>query len=551
METINTDVLIIGGGGAALRAAIEAREQDADVLVLSHSRVGYGSNTTISGGGFAAVAGPARGFNDPRDSAVQHFRDTVAGGRFLANQSLVSLVAQGANAQVSDLERFGIEFADPAGTPWLALTIDPGHTYRRTIYGRNAFGTDFTFPLRVFAIDAGVKFLEGVLVVELLLDERGTTGVLGVDREGNPMAISAGATILATGGSGQMYARNDNAPGSTGDGYVLAYEAGATLADMEFVQYYPIGLGDGTKTLFYENALNAGGRLLNSAGEDICARYGLNSSMEMTRDWTSRAMALEASASNGDEETVMLDLRGISADDLERLLPALPKAVGRGVLQFRVSPTVHFHMGGVRINERCETGIPGLFAVGEVCAGVHGANRLGGNALTELWVFGQIAGREAARMAKEHRPLIDGRSPENRVAELISHVMSRDERQRPGELQERLKKTMWWDVGLIRGHEGLERGLRDVQQLNESVRDMKVETKGDLHLAFKVRNMLTVAEMVCRSALLRKESRGAHYRSDYPERDDQNWLRNVLISKTGKEMALTTEPVNLSHISPW
>lgn len=546
-ENLTTDVLIIGGGGAGLRAAIEAKSRGCRVLLVSRPRAGYGSNTTISGGGFAAVLSPAI---DRADSVEEHFRDTVEGGHFLNRQSLVAITVEGAAQQAEDLRRFGVRYTDADASPWLALAAEPGHRHNRTIYGENAFGTDFTFPMREYAMGMGVEVLEGILVTGLIKDGDTASGAAGIDGRGKIYIIGAGAVILASGGPGAIYARNDNAAGATGDGYALAYNAGAVLQDMEFVQWYPAGLGGGKPALFYECLLcGNGGRLLNRRNEDIVEKHALTEPAWLTRDRLSLAIGLELDAGLGFGDKVCLDLTAVRGRTREILQPVLPKGAVRGENRFMVAPTVHFHMGGVRINERAETAVPGLYAAGEVCAGVHGANRLGGNALTEVWVFGTIAGREAAARAGERgiRPL-----PEDAVT---AHTGVLAERSRPGkeepaELFRSLQKIMQQKAGLVRDAAGLEQAEREIGDLRKRSRQANVSDGKSLHTALRLDSALTVAEMICRSGRLRTESRGSHYRREYPEKNDAAWLQNVLVSAGEGGMSFSQQPVDLTRFSP-
>jgi len=550
-NTISTDVLIIGGGGAGLRASIEAKQHGVDVLIVSHSRVGYGSNTTISGGAFAAVLSSSKSGGDSQDSSEQHLLDTIAGGCFLNDQPLAEITVRGAEQQVEDLYRFGVRYTTAQASPWIALSIDPGHSQLRMIYSQNSFGTDFTFPLRQYALRQGVKFLEGILITNLLKKRDRVVGAIGINVRGEVFVFAASAIILATGGLGQVYLRTDNAAGATGDGYALAYEAGAALQDMEFVQFYPTSLGTGTPALFYECLLlKTGGKLLNRCGEDIAAKHSLTEPMLLTRDRLSQAIAKELVNGLGFGGNVALDLTEVSADKLEILQPILPKGASRGERRFPVAPTVHFQMGGVKTNKKAETSVPGLYAAGEVCAGIHGANRLSGNALTEVWVFGTIAGQKAARSAKETER---GSLPRDLIAaemRRLQQVASRQNGEKAETLRQSLKEAMWHGAGIIRNAQGLKHVLEQVASLKERYHDVSVDNGRELQHALKLGNMLTASEMICRAALYRSESRGAHYRQDCPEQDNDKWLCNVLLGKKGEQMALGTEPAKLTRLSP-
>ncbi len=550
-KTITTDVLIIGGGGAGLRASIEAKEHGVDTLLVSQSRVGYGSNTSISGGAFAAVLGASEGRLDHRDNYQHHLTDTIRWGGFLSDQNLVEIMTQEAEQQAHDLSRFGVRYTTVEDSPWIALSVDPGHEHTRMVYSQNALGIDFTFPLRQYALEQGVRFVEGILITKLLKVGDRVVGATGIDAGGQVFVFSASAVILASGGLGQVYLRTDNTAGSTGDGYALAYEAGAILKDMEFVQFYPTGLGSGTPDVLYECLLlDAGGKLLNNRGEDIIAKHELKDPALLTRDRVSLAIAKEIADGLGYEGMVMLDLSEVPPDRMDILQPVLTKAARRGERQCYVAPTAHFQMGGVEINEKAESSIAGLYAAGEICAGIHGANRLSGNALIELWVFGTIAGRGAARKARETQP-----TPvrEDLIADELRRLqktVSRPQGKTLKALHRSLKEIMWHQAGVIRDAGNLEEAIKQVANLREGRGGLSAGDGRGLQQALKLDNMLTVSEMICRAALSRTESRGAHYRQDYPEPDNNKWLCNVLLTREDDQMALSTKAVKLSRLSP-
>ena len=544
-QVLHTDVLVIGGGGAGLKAAVEARERGARVTIVSQSRVGYGSNTAISGTGFAVV--PAAGRRG--DSPESHSRDTLAGGYYVNDPSLVELMVRSAERQRDALERFGVDYATARSCPWTRLTFAPGHSHDRLVYCRTPLGTDLTLPLRRFALLNSVEFVEGVLVTRLLKHRESVVGAVCLDAHGRISAIAAPATVLAAGGVGQAYSRTDNTAGSTGDGYVLAYEAGAVLQDMEFVQFHPLSLGRGAPALFYECLLGqTGGKLVNSLGEDIVSKHALDDRMLVTSDRLSRAIAVEIESGRGQDGNVVLDLSEVPPEKIDALQPVLPKAARRGERRLRVAPTAHFLMGGVRIDERTRTSVPGLYTAGEVTAGIHGANRLSGNALTDLWVFGTVAGREAAADAEEANrkrfPVEAVAAEAERLAALREEGTPVDELRRP------LTEIMWEKAGPSRAAKGLERALDTVSELQARARRISVARPRDLRDAVKLANLLKVSEMICRAALCRCESRGAHYRCDQPEQDDECWLRNILIAADGERMRLTAEPAGSSRGRP-
>jgi succinate dehydrogenase/fumarate reductase flavoprotein subunit len=377
------------------------------------------------------------------------------------------------------------------------------------------------------------------------------TGAVGIDAGGRVFTFTAPAVVLASGGLGSAYARNDNAAGATGDGYAIAWRAGAVLQDMEFVQFYPTGLGNGRPLMFYECLLlSSGGRLLNRNGEDIVEKYSLTEPMRLTRDRLSRAIALEIAGSLGIEDKVVFDLTGINKDTLELLKPVLPKSAALGERRFPVAPTTHFHMGGVRINRKAETSLSGLFAAGEVCAGIHGANRLAGNALTEAWVFGTVAGREAAMRTKETAARSQPGDELVDHTEELREIISRQKGETLEFLYQSLREIMWQKVGIIRDEAGLERALREIDHLKERCRRVFAPDGQSLRQALRLGNILTTSEMVCRAALFRRESRGAHYRQDHPHQNDNDWLCNTLITRQDERMTLGRHKVKSKKPSP-
>jgi len=538
-RTFSTDVLVIGGGGGGLRAAIEARECGARAMIVSQSRVGYGSNTAISGGAFAAVRARGSGKIDSEDTIEQHRDDTLEGGRGISDWFLVEMLVGGAEQQIDDLYRFGVRYANEETDSWIPVVFDPGHSRRRMIYGRRLFGTDFTFPLREYAAGIGVEFVEGVLITSLVKEGEHCVGAIGVTGEGMVCSFTAPATILATGGLGQAFMINDNTVGSTGDGYVLAYEAGVTLRDMEFVQFYPTALKNGRPAIYYECLIpDAGGKVLNWTDEDVAARYGLTDYMAFTRDRLSIAIAREISEGRGYDNKVILDLSAIPKETMAFLSPILPKEVHQGQLRFMITPTAHTFLGGVQIDTNCATNVPGLYGAGEACGGVQGANRLSGNALTELWVFGAIAGRNAAAHAQREKTAAHPDDTVNTEIERLQAITSDGGEESVKSIHESLKTIMWTGVGVLRNEQGLEKARGQLIELGERLKYISANDEGRLPRVIKMKNMLVVSEMVCNAALMRKESRGCHFREDFPEREEERWKTSITIAKDGETMVL-------------
>jgi len=535
---ISCDVLVIGGGGAGIRAAIAAREKGADVFIASKSRIGYGNNTFISKGVFAAATGWSNSFDSPQ----AHTKDTIEGGRYINDKRLVRKVAEGSPKQIDFLEACGVKFSRKDGK--IRVTHTPGHSYPRHVAGEHHTGRDLIIPLRNYAIKTGVRFGEGVFITRLFTSEDHIAAAAGIDHKGNFLSISANRIVIATGGFAQIYLHNNNASGMTGDGLALAFNLGLSIKDMEFVQFYPTALGKrGNRLLLYEAIIfDAKAVLKNSIGDDILVKYGLYDPLRMTRDRLSRSIMKEILDGRSISNGVLLDLSTVKEADLKRIasfLPSMKNGYKDGLI---VSPTAHFTMGGIVINEEAETTVQGLFAAGEVCSGVHGANRLGGNALAEVFVLGVIAGENAAKTAlKVKRPKFPEKEllKEERRIEASYFNGHRDEK----DLRMSLKEIMWESVGIIRNTKGVERALDTITELNSCVPDIYVRDRSALIKSLELKNMLLISEMVCRAALLRKESRGAHYREEYPQEDNDNWLKNIFIRKEGSGMKLEVVPI--------
>jgi succinate dehydrogenase/fumarate reductase flavoprotein subunit len=538
---IDADVLVIGGGGAGLRAAIAAAKHGAKVVLLSQSRAGYGNNTAIAAGRMCVVI-------KPEDSPESYFKDAMSAGRFINDQRLVQRLAEGSAGQVFELQQLGIAFSKKDGE--LIVSSVPGHSYPRCVATVKK-GLGFTLPLRAVAIASRIELMEGILITRLIGEKR-VQGAIGIDGKGNVFVINAKAVVLASGGVGQLYSRTSTAKGTTGDGYALAYDAGASLQDMEMVQFYPTGtaVGATSQVILYEFMVGqVGGTIRNSLGADILEKYGLRDTARMTRDKLAQAMMTELIEGRDIQGTLALDLSGVPEDAMRKVQDLLPTRVAADAkATLLVTPVAHFQMGGIKIGEDCSTSLPGLFAVGEVCSGVHGANRLGGNSLTEIFVFGKKAGLSAASKASE--------TPRARIAlkqiepelQRIRSLLSQDGKCLLDDLLLQIKRTMWLKAGIIRSDGGLREALADLQQIRCGLGEARIMGPRQLIDAIKLTNMVTVSEMIIRSALLRTESRGAHYRNDYDEENNAQWLSNIVLSKKDDTMVLESRPVESSRL---
>ena len=516
METHESGVLIIGGGCAALRAALEAAKSGAEVALISKGLVGFANCTYHSGGVL----------NAPKDerSREAHFKLTLRVGRGLNDRALVRKLVEDAYGRVAELRALGIR-----------MRIIKGRAY---VLGQ---GPELAKGLLRGVEEAGAHLVSKTMALRILSDGKKAFGTLCYNYEkGSFIAFFAKAIVLATGGAGAIYERSTNPLRMTGDGYVMALRAGLRLRDMEFVQFYPLTLAElrlPTKTV--PPGFAEVGKLVNSSGEDIPDKYGLTDRplAVRSRDLLSRALFSELSSG----EEVILDLRGVAEEEL-RLNPFMEgflKHLGaRRAL--RVMPACHHFMGGVVIDERCGTGLPGLFACGEVVGGIHGANRLGGNALTDCLVFGAIAGGEAARHAQESELVVDEELAEEELEEL--RLLFQEAPSKTGEpegLLRAIRALMWEEVGIARTEEGLREAISELERMEEERAPLRARPGRELMLAFEALSALEVARVIARAALAREETRGAHYRLDFPEQSEE-WVKSIVIKADGERLRLSS-----------
>jgi succinate dehydrogenase / fumarate reductase, flavoprotein subunit len=579
------DVLVIGAGGAGLRAAIEASSAGASVGLVCKSLLGK-AHTVMAEGGVAA----ALGYVEPKDNWKVHFRDTMKGGRYLNQWRMAQLHAMEAPDRVKELEEWGALFDRTADGRILQRNFG-GHKYPRLAHVGDRTGLEMIRTLQQHGIHCGMQVYMECTVTRLLTDGERIRGAFGYWREnGRFVVFHAKSVVLGTGGIGRIFRINSNSWECTGDGQALAYLAGAELMDMEFMQFHPTGMvwpPSVRGTLITEGVRGEGGTLRNKDGKRIMFDYipelyanetasteeeadqwlrestsGVSSKAKRTpdllpRDIVARAIHSEVRAGRGSPHGgVFLDIHSRrSAEDIKRKLPAMYhqfKELGDVDItkeSMEVGPTGHYTMGGIRVDpETQESRIKGLFAAGECAAGMHGANRLGGNSLSDLLVFGRIAGLHAARYAKAHvdPPSLD----EGEIAEATREALApfdRTEGPNPFLLHDDLKDKMQTYVGIIRTEEDLKKGLEHVERLKEESGRVKVEGNRHFnsawHQAVDVRNMLIVSEAMARAALARKESRGGHARDDFPDMDKGHFAKvNITLRGTGAGMEVTEAP---------
>ena len=534
-EYISCDVLVIGGGGAGLRAAIQARQGGASVLLASKSPIGLGNNTALSKAAFAAATSE----RDTSDNPDVHVGDSLEGGRFINDRRLLERMARRVVDEVSFLQSCGVSFQKDGEKIFISRA--PGHSYHRHFHGEKRQGTDFSLPMKEYASRIGVNFMERVFISRLLTKNGEPTGTVGIDREGRLLVFLARAVVLATGGLGQLYLYTNNAVGMTADGHALAFHAGAPLRDMEFVQFYPTTIG-GTRILLYEAfVFNAGAIIRNSQGEDVLLKHGLADPMVMTRDRMAQAIMREILDGNDVDGGLIIDLSPVTDENFNRLRRLLPTHTPEERREFIVSPTAHFCIGGIVTDEDTRTAIPGLFACGEVVGGAHGANRLAGNALTEAFAMGAIAGENSAPRAKETSVKKPDPAEISAEKSRLESLLGK-EAGSTVELLKSLKNVMWYQAGIIRHQSGLKEALDKIRNIRAMAGKVQVTDIKGLSRWLELDNMLLGAELISQAALERTESRGAHYREDYPN-EDPGWQANLFITNRQGKIALEKRPV--------
>lgn len=537
-ETYKTDVLVIGSGGAGCRAAIEASKYNSSVLIVSKGLSFKSGCTTLAEGGYNAAFGAV----DCEDSPEAHFEDTLKGGAYLNDPKLVRILVDESPERLIELETYGALF-DRQESGEINQRPFGGQTFRRTCFQGDRTGHEIMMALKEEVIKREIETLDEIMITSLIMDESGESviGATGISLPDSKFTVfKAKSVVMACGGAGWIYPVTSNTLQKTGDGYSLAYDAGADLLDMEQVQFHPTGMifpQSRKGVLVTEAVRGEGGKLINVNGERFMKNYDPRGELA-TRDIVSRAIYNEIREGRGTQMGgVYLDVSHLPDDVIEEKLETMLlqfQDVGVDIRKepMEVAPTAHHFMGGIMIDEHGSTTVKNLFAAGEVTGGVHGANRLGGNALADTQVFGKRAGESAAENALES----ELRSNDDFVEvekERIKNLFKGGDVY-PFEIKKELEEVMWKNVAIIRNEEGLNVALKRINELKGMLKDMRVSTvlsyNNDLLDALEVSKMLDIAELVTKSALLRRESRGAHYREDFPETND-NWKKSIVFNK--------------------
>jgi fumarate reductase (CoM/CoB) subunit A len=561
-EKLETDVLVVGGGAAGLRAAIEASENGATVTIVAKGIIGKSCVTLLA----IHSCNACFGHEDPRDSPEIFYEDTIRGGRGLCNEKLVQAMTTECQDRMIDLEKFGVNWDKKEGKYVQAQY--PGHRYPRSLYVDKKTGIAMLNALMTEVKKrSNIRLINNYFVTNLMTSDDGKViGATAIDLEtGEFKECLAKSTILATGGGMHTYEYSSGNYESTGDGFALAYRVGAKLTDMEFVQFFPTQMyyprsirgTAGPSSIRY--SIHA--KLFNSTGERFMRKYSPEYMELDTRDNLTRAIWMEIKAGRSSPHGgVWLDCSYLPNRIIDY---AVQQAFGGWMFQgvpmlefgldirevpLEVGPTAHFYMGGIKVNSEWATDVPGLFAAGEVAGGINGANRLAGNALTETQVSGFRAGKYAAQYAKKVRRLSSNTKQVEKEKERVAKIFKRKSGIRPVEARKKLQRLMWNNAGIIRDEQGLKKALEEIDAIRTHdlprlcLSSASRTYNHELIESFELENMLDLAEMTTKAALLRTESRGAHYRADYPELKEE-WNKNITIWMKNGQMALEALPV--------
>ena len=558
-DVIETDTLVIGGGGSAAISAISAAENGARPLIVDKGQMGKSGCTPNAHGGMAVS------HLHPQDNWRTHFEDTMYSGGFLNNQRLVEILCKESLKFVKKLESFGAVFdREPNGN--YRLRTFGGHTYPRSIYSGDATGHELMTCLKREIYRKDIPVINEVMILKLLTDDGRIVGALGIDKKNSNLYLfKAPTVIIATGGGvGSWPAAAER---QMGDGYSMALRAGVELIDMEFVQYHPTHTWwpYGVRGSVSESVRSEGGYLMNSLGERFMKKYAPKRMELSTRDYVSICEYKEISEGRGSEhQGIYLSVTHLPPELIEsKLRTVFSKYLVYGYdirkqpMEIRYRP--HYYNGGIDIDDKGETRISGLYAAGEAAGGVHGGNRLGSNSLIDLVIFGEIAARSAAVKALEKgykRKINWEEIRKERVK--IDRLINNESKEgiRPMGIRRSHTEMMDKFMGVIRNKSGIKKMLEEVEKLKEDtipklyVADKSRRYNYELIDALEIFVRLDVEEMATKAALLRRESRATHFREDYPKMDNKNWLKNIVFYMDNGEMKFTTRPIIKTILDP-
>jgi succinate dehydrogenase/fumarate reductase flavoprotein subunit len=529
MEILSTDILVIGSGLAGMMSALEAEKSGLDILITGKLTIGSGTNTTLSNGGFSV--------SNSHFSQEDHLKETLIAGKGLNHPGMVNTMIERGSDAMEKLKGYGVALIEGR----------MGYFVERSEGSAVLPGVLLANPLKERLKNSSVRLLPGLVIFDLIVEEGEVRGAFGFFSDGRPCLIQSKAIVLAVGGAGAIYRRNDNQRSSLGDGYGLALRAGLSLLDIEFVQCYPFVMAEPRlHTFILYPPYPKETRLLDEKGEDLLERLNLekdlNRAIITRRD--SLTFTLFETSRNGD---IYFDLRGVPEETWNHYPLNFLK---RSKFPFRdrpflVAPAVHFCMGGVEIDEKGRTALPGLFAAGEVVWGVHGANRLGGNALTECAVFGILAGQSASKYAAGKTPNLIP-EPSRRRWERKAEGYLRKKRggfSSPLLILKDLKALAWKYAGPIREEGALKEGLEGLASIQERIDKVYADTLKDLFRKRELESAALVLKAILQGSLARQESRGSFIRKDFPGQNDREWLRHTCCRLEKGELQMTHRPV--------
>ena len=558
-KTIMCDVLVVGAGGAGCRAAIEASKHNLDVIILSKELLGK-AHTAMAEGGYNVSLGNV----DPDDNPETHFKDTIVGGNYLNNQKLAEILVNDAPQRIFDLEDMGAVFdRTPEGK--IAQRPFGKQSWRRTAYASDRTGSEIMVTLIEGVRKSSVRVFDEVFSTRLLVRDGKISGVCAVDlKYGDYLVFRAKAIVMATGGAGRIFSVTSNAQLDVGDGYSMAYEAGCEMIDMEMIQFHPTGMvkpESARGRLVTEAVRGEGGILLNNKGERFMNRY-YPEVMELAgRDQVARSIMTEVKEGRGSPDGgVYLSIAHLPRSIIEFRLESMIEQFEDGGVNIReepmeVSPTAHHFMGGIRIDENSSTNISGLYAAGECTGGVHGGNRLGGNALADPQVYGALAGESAAEYAKNVSHLGVNREEIQDEFVRLESMLKRKEGISPADARDELTELMWTKVQIFRKEEEMQYAVNELRRIEkEVVPNIKVDVSvkrfnPGWHQAIEFVHMVTTARMVAEAAEMRKGGRGAHFRVDADPNDKGYYNIVIRKGKDGK-MELRKEDLVITKITP-
>ena len=548
------DILIVGAGLAGLRAALESIEAGKNTAILSKVHPVRSHSCAAQGGINAALT-------DRGDDWEDHALSTIKGSDYLADQEAVEIMCREAGENLIELEHMGVIFSrDEEGK--LGTRRFGGQSVARTFFVGAITGSAMLHVLYEQTVKQKAQVYEEWFVTKLIIEDGECRGVIAMDiHSGKLEIIKAKSVILATGGAGRIFEPSTNALICTGDGLALAYDVGASLMDMEMIQYHPTGLA-GNGILLSEGARGEGAYLLNSNGERFMEDYAPEYLELASRDVVSRAEQIEINEGRGIDGCVLLDCRHLGKSKIEERLGYLQEVATefRGIdlseQPIPVKPTMHYIMGGIKTDFMGQTDVPGLFAAGE-CANVsvHGGNRLGANSLLDTIVFGRRSARAAIEYSSQINSISKNKDELNNETKRIQNIINRTNGERSATLRNEMGEAMASGLGVFRDTRSIETAKQKILNLIDRYENTSIDNKGkifntDLIFNLELKYMLDVALTMCVGAENRKESRGAHYRTDITERDDKNWLKHTHVAKIDGEVQFYTSDVNITKWEP-